>query len=438
MELQDFEVRSGEPMWDFLVSKKVVACIDERGLVWTPTMLPMGEVAENGDVFVGRVLAGHVDQRGYIWGPGMRLLGWAQTRQDLHGGVYDPVSVYALGGHLITVCEDFSCPLMYCAGVGLILWATGAIEWDFEDDWRLDWISAGAPNIRFPQISFLPKGGVLVENPGLLRLSEELESLLMGYRYSLRKRPSGRSGQLPLGAARIESWVRETLDNFRSPGYLPDIAEAVDLMMSSVSAEALSVALDSGDGLKQVVQSWLTAQLAARAIVEDFEPRVQCCAITTAPVDVSLEATDVRGGFNEGWTVGWHRSMTLASKFTDEEIDWALATECLEIDPEVKWWLRVRPASYAITIPVGDPINLSYTRPDFIVVDSRDRAWVVIVDTRSQRRFDQKVIAAAAERWIRACQWVSCGQNWGLVVAMPMPRQPITWDRLVSLHEVRP
>lgn len=429
-------------MWEFSVSGRVVASVARDGAVWTPSMFPMGSVASDGSVFVGGVLRGYAERDGNFWAPGMRYLGWARRNRWSEGDLSTGVSVFALGGRLVATCEDPSCPLPFASGIGVILWATKAVDWSLPVSWRENWNVEGAPRILFPAISFHPVGGFLSSDPDYLMLSRDLGQLIHSlapsrtWRTTLDGPSPADQGEHLREWGTMRVWLRGTLENFHvDPDGSGVQAGPLDLLMASVEPTVLAAAIKARRGLKRRVISWLTRRLQQHARVDSFAPQVDCLPITTIPIEVDLGATDVSLGYSTGWITGWKRSITWANTFTAKEVDWLLATSCLEIDPDVVWWLRVRPASRA-AVPVGDPLQLSVLRPDFIVVDSNDKAWVVVL---SHAHDSGRVgVSATAQRWIRAAIWASCGREWGVLVLIPFPPKPLSWAALVSQFEVRP
>lgn len=442
-------------LWDFVAGDRLLASIDNHGRVWCPSPYnePISDVRWDGGVYVGGELVGFADSNGSFWDSSMKYLGWAQKGRNAKSpqrpslaleSERDSIVVYALGGHEVVACADVSCSLMSAAAVGVALWSTGAVDWQFEDDWRAGWLITEAPSIQFPRLTFRPIGGVLTSQPDYLRLSRELSAKVGSWAGAVHRSPFRRralglgTNHRSLGAAMLNSAITDTLDRFRSSlDSTHEATDTVNMLLRFVTAEQLPSTEGGNRRLRPLVEDWLTSRLLPHARVDRFEPRVDCLPVDTLPLEADLKVSDVSSGFNSGWITGWRRSITIANKFSRPDHDWAFATSCLETDPRVKWWLRVRPASMA-TIPIGDPLNLERVRPEFVVVDSDGMTWAVMLENEELRDLDRTGFRSSLERWIRSTQWAACDGEWRLMVVDRLPTQIPTWAKLVSQFEVRP
>ncbi|HEY6795855.1 MAG TPA: DEAD/DEAH box helicase family protein [Kineosporiaceae bacterium] len=122
--------------------------------------------------------------------------------------------------------------------------------------------------------------------------------------------------------------------------------------------------------------------------------------VLTSPVPRHRVSTDRQFSRGQPYS-GWQRSLFPVAAFDAYSTDFRLA-ECLDSDDDVTAWLRVTP---------GVPLAISYDqgsrsrsyRPDFLVIDSAGRHWVV-EGTADTALSDPSVLARrdAAARWVSA------------------------------------
>lgn len=404
---------------------------EKGGVLWTADIKPLGSVSRAGRVTSRDTYVGDVDWDGQFWGPGMKIKGWVDARKDR--------SIFALGSIFVANYEP-DCPRRLAGAAGLILIANGLVELNPESAlWHgRQWITQGAPKLPFPNLSFRPSGGSLVETPPYDTLAEDLARVVLEeLPYTLPPKepliwPAAEVERLISESTQtVQSWMKTPLRNFQvDSNETIGGREVAEVLSSHLTPALLRAALERKDKFKPFIDEWLTMQLCKYGKYDGFRPVVKLTPSITIPLKRDQQMSDVQDGFTFGWIEGWTKSLTYANRFVSEDHDWRLATQCLDIDSDVKWWVRL--ASTALPrIPFGDPRDLRYIQPEFLVIDSADVPWVVVTSDVASR--GQQLIRKSLERWVRGVALFSPRRRrWGAVMAIPIPQGDLTWKHLTE------
>jgi type III restriction enzyme len=126
---------------------------------------------------------------------------------------------------------------------------------------------------------------------------------------------------------------------------------------------------------------------------------------------------------------GWKKSITPTATFDARTTEWALA-RILDDDPHVAWWLRLDTMGQVhIQMPTA-----GHYYPDFIVIDTNGRHWVVEGKSDKEAKADDvQAKKTSAETWARAVRDQGKG-DWHYLFATESAIRAAhhTWDGLVK------
>lgn len=453
-------------MWEFSDEHGVFGYVDERGGIWDAQAKPLAHLDQGGVVRSQNVIVGYVEPDGEYWGRGMRYLGWVERSGW-------SLTVRTLGFEPVLICNDASCARDLGAAIGLIavlqrLRTQGELPTasltakaqsampepkagprnlefskltkDPREHEELPWNTAAAPRVRFPNLVFVPESGRLASALDCNVLASELLEMFhksksgkgrraQSYSWTeLKERPApGDPGRVA-----VARWLNATLAAFGP--LVRDVRNPypADAIAARLPSRVLDVMVAREAIWQPRVAARLASTLAKGSDKIKYAETIECVWPLSIPHKALTGTPSKVTGFTGGWIQGWQKSLTLANRFEDSNGDWRLASECLDVDPEVRWWVRLRPGSRA-KLPVGKPGEHTLVVPDFLVIDADEKGWLVLCSDTSGLGRD--VLAQAVDRWIRSMSSKPCGRRWSAVIALHLPTGSFGWRNLT--HEPR-
>lgn len=426
---------SSSKTWAFYaLDGELLAHIDSSGDIWSPSWEPVGSSRNGGDVVVEGRIVGYTDGRSY-WGPKMTYLGWV--------GGWGRRWVRALGGAYLAGCEEYDCPPALVGAIGVLInhWGLLGELSERRVVGSTPWVTPGSPEVLFPRLMFTPDRGRFTSEATPEEIGEQLDTFLrLTRRIPQRKtransEDDGHSEVEDVRSNALINWVQKSISHFdlNSPS-ADEVRELATNIVGEVGEYALSRFGELNDRQRQLLLDCLYRTLARHADVEGYRPTVTCVLATTKPASLHHGKSNKSEHSGSGWVTGWNKSITSAAWLEGDSAGWSLVTNILEVDPSIAWWLAVREASLA-RIPTGEPGESDYALPEFIVLDSRGRAWIVLRWGTSASR-DRERLIAAAERWTRASIWADCQRDWGALVIPPHLPSGLHWDLMVQAYGV--